>query len=72
MDVAFALGVSLRYVDYLIEEDLKSYGLAPVKEEDVNPLRASLGPTIMRSPAVKVASSMLPIEAPRSSIVVSL
>lgn len=62
VDVAFALGVSLHYTDYLTEEDLKSYGLASIDEDDISPLGASLGSTIMRLLAAEVASNVSPAE----------
>lgn len=34
VDVMLALGVSLRSSDYLTQEDLKSFRLAPVDDED--------------------------------------
>lgn len=66
VDATFALGVSLRCADYLMEEDLKSYGLAPIDENDVSPLHASPNSTIVRSPSEVVP----PTAAPSLSIVV--
>lgn len=57
IDVAFALGVSLCYIDYLAEEDLRFYRLASINVDDVGPPRTTLGATIMRLPAAKVTSS---------------
>lgn len=57
MGVVFALGVSLRRADYLMKKDLKSYGLAPIDEDDVCLPYAATGLTVAGLPAVKVVSS---------------
>lgn len=78
VDVAFALGVSLCCVDYLAEEDMRSYELALINEDNVSPLRASPGSNEVRPSAAKVVSSVSPAKAippavvPSSSVVVPL
>lgn len=73
VDMAFALGVSLRCIDYLTKEDLKSYGLAPIDEDDVSPLHATLGSIVVRPLVAQIESSrssaeaMLPAANPSSS-----
>lgn len=52
IDAMFALRVSLRSFDYHTEEDLKSFGLAPVDDED------DVGPL----PMVLSSSTMVPLK----------
>lgn len=69
----FALGFSLYCADYLMEEDLKSYRLAPIDKDDIIPPHMALVSTMARLSAAKVALSgssveaMLLLEVPSSS-----
>lgn len=71
MDAVFTLGVSLRYDDYLTEEDLKSYRLALINEDNISPLYAAPDLTVARPPAAKVASSGSSTEAMQPTVVPS-
>lgn len=70
VDAALALYVNLRCIDYLAEEDLRSYRLALIDEDNVSPLRASPGPAIAKPPTAEVAPSVSPAAALSSSTMV--
>lgn len=61
VEAMFALGVALHWADYLMEGNLRSYGLATIDEENVNPPHTASGSIVARPPAAKVASSGLSI-----------
>lgn len=67
----FTSGVSLYRTDYLTEEDLRSYRLAPIDKEDVSPPYAALSLAMAKAPIAKVALSGLSAGAVSPAIIPS-